>query len=85
MSLLLVVLLIVVGFFWLLNRSAKAGYGRFLFWLMWLIGGLCAALAVPAEHPPGTALVFAAWLFWLLFIPLQPLLRKLYRRYREGA
>jgi len=80
MTALVIVLLVVVGFFWMFNHSVKAGYGKFLFWLLWFIFGLCAVLSLPPE--PGLVarmmirVMIYVWMAGVFGLPIYWLLRR---------
>ncbi len=81
---LVIVLLVVVGFFWMFNRSIKAGYGKFLFWLLWMIAGICSLLALPQSARPVAQVLVWLWMAGVLGLPVYWFLRSA-RKHRPAA
>src|SRR5712692_8960171 len=63
MTLLVLFLLVVVGFLWMFNRTIKAGYGKVLFYVVWVAFGIFPVFWLH-DLLPGLSQAFA-WV-WVL-------------------
>ncbi len=64
--------IVVVGlavFLWLFSRSVTAGHGKLLLYLVWIVGGICALLALPPEMRPAAQVLAWLWFAGLFGLP----------------
>lgn len=70
MSISLFLLLMAILFTWLVVRSVRAGHGKILFWLAYLLIGMIAILSADTAHSPLGRLLSQLWASSLVGLPL---------------
>jgi len=70
MGVLVLFLVAVVVFLWMFNRSVKAGYGKFLFWLLWMIVSPMVLISLPTWFRPVMPVIAVLWFVVTFGLPL---------------
>src|SRR5712691_11060269 len=84
MGALVIVILGLVVFLWLFQRSVTAGHGKLLLYLVWIVGGICVVIALPPEMRPAAQVFAWVWMAGLLGLPAWWVYYAAHRR-RTGA
>lgn len=69
MSILFFALLVAILFSWLVFRSVRAGHGKILFWLAYLMIGLVAIAGADTPHSQTARVLAQLWAYSLVGIP----------------
>jgi hypothetical protein len=83
MGFLLFVMLLGVVFGWLVVRSVRAGHGRPIAWLTWLVIGCCIVLELPANPSRESLAVVYLWQLGVVGLPVYWTLRWILRASRS--